>query len=203
MYLPRRMTAVARIRIFIAVAALLAVTGSALAQTPESAPRDNVRRIEKFAHAAAFLNLAQGTVRMVAILPADESTSLAMMDTIAAVVRANPSKRLRAYIILDGEIDSGTPLRAALIAGRAGDTRIVCFWDPNGTVARVWGPGDAGCVRIYDTAAKFGDPLPPPALEVRAAEGRLDGAALRASSSDLVQRVEAKMGRLAEGQEPR
>jgi len=140
---------------------------------------------------------------MVAILPTAESASLAMMDTIAAVVRSNPSKRLRAFVILDGDTDTESPLRAAVLAGRAGDTRIVCFWDPTGSVARMWGPRNAGCVRVYDTTAKFVDPLPPPALEVKADGGRLDGSALRASSSDLVQRVEAKMGRLAEGQERR
>jgi len=201
LYLPRRMTVFARVHCLTAAAALLAAV-NAFAQTPDSGTRD-VRRIEKFAHAAAFLNLAQGTVRMVAIFPADESASLAMMDTIAAVVRANPSKRLRAYVILDGETDSETPLRAALVAGRAGDSRIVCFWDPTGAVARMWGPRGPGCVRVYDTAAKFTTLLPPPALEVKASDGRLDGAALRTSSSGLVQRVEAKMGRLAEGQEPR
>jgi hypothetical protein len=190
-------------RIPIAVAAWLAIVPCLFAQTPEAPPREPVRRIEKFAHAAAFLNLAQGTVRMVAILPIAESASLAMMDTIAAVVRSNPSKRLRAFVILDGETDAESPLRAAVLAGRAGDTRIVCFWDPTGSVARMWGPPDAGCVRVYDTTAKFVDPLPPPALEVKADGGRLDGSALRASSSNLVQRVEAKMGRLAEGQERR
>ena len=202
MYLPRRMTVFAR-TFFPIVAAALVAAMPAFAQPPIAETRDSVRRIDKFAHAAAFLNLAQGTVRMVAILPTDESASIAMMDTIAAVVRSNPSKRLRAYIILDGESDSQTPLRAAVIAGRAGDSRIVCFWDPTGAVARMWGPGGPGCVRVYDTAAKFVDPLPPPELEVNASDGRLDGSGLRSRSSELVQRVEAKMGRPAEGQESR
>jgi hypothetical protein len=203
LYLPRRMTVFARIRLPIAVATWLAVVPCVVAQSPDAPQREPIRRIDKFAHAAAFLNLAQGTVRMVAILPTAESASLAMMDTIAAVVRSNPSKRLRAFVILDGETDTESPLRAAVLAGRAGDARIVCFWDPTGAVARMWGPRDAGCVRVYDTTAKFVDPVPPPALEVKAAGGRLDGPALRTSSRDLVQRVEAKMGRLAEGQESR
>ncbi len=203
MYLPRRMTVSTRIRIPIAVAAWLAVVPCVVAQTPEAPARQPFLRIEKFAHAAAFLNLAQGTVRVVAILPTDESASAAMMDTIAAVVRSNPSKRLRAYVILDGETDTESPLRAAMIAGRAGDARIVCFWDPTGSVARMWGARGPGCVRVYDTTAKFIDPVPPPALEVKPNAGRLDGAALRASSNQLVQRVEAKMGRIADGQEPR
>ncbi len=200
MFLPRRMTVLTRIRFQSTVAVLLAVAPCAFAQPLATPAPEAVRRIDKFAHAAAFLNLAQGTVRMVAILPADAASSMALMDTIAAVVRSNPSKRLRAYVILDGETDAETPLRAAMIAGRAGDSRIVCFWDPTGSVARIWGPRDAGCVRVYDTTAKFSSRLPQPALEVRVANGRLDGGALRASSNDLVQRVEAKMGRPVEPQ---
>lgn len=204
MYLPRRMTALTRICLSVAFATSLAVVPCVSAQNPEGVQREPIRRVEKFVHAAAFLNLAQGTVRMVAILPTSETASLAMMDTIAAVVRSNPSKRLRVFVILNGESDTGeSPLRAAVLAGRASDTRIVCFWDPTGSVARMWGPRDAACVRVYDTTAKFIDPLPPPALEVKADDGRLDGSALRVTSNDLVQRLEAKMGRLAEGQEPR
>lgn len=163
----------------------------------ESPATQNFRRVDRFAHVAAFLNLAQGTVRIVAIVPAELTSSLGVVDTITAVVRANPSKRLRAYVILKGGED--TPLQASVLAGRYPDPRIVYFWDPTGIVAGTWESGTTtvGAAWLYDTSAKFSDQPPASSLTVSAkTHGTgvvLDGAALRAQSDEMVRRVEAKM----------
>jgi hypothetical protein len=168
---------------------------------PESTRRPDVRRVEKFAHVAAFLNLAQGTVRMVAVLPIDGSTSSAALDTIAAVVRGNPSKRLRAYVVLHG---SDSSLRASVLAGRAADPRIVLFWDPSGTATTAWRANSPrASVWLYDTSARFTDGLPEASLVVGTPAGNsdapLDGPALRVRAGELVRRVEAKMAQADNG----
>lgn len=189
-----------RFRIFAAFATAVAAWSSAIpciSQTPP-APSEarSIRRIDQFTHAAAFLNLAQGTVRIVTIVPAHSSASQGVIDTVASILRGNPSKRLRAYVILRGGTDDGLPLQAAVIAARASDPRIVYFWDPTGAVAQVWEPGSAGGAWLYDTSAKFSHQPPPASLVVAVPDGRgaaLDGSALRATSAELVRRVEAKM----------
>jgi hypothetical protein len=180
----------------IAVAALSLSIASA-SQTPTTEAR-SIRRIDQYAHAAAFLNLAQGTVRIVTIVPTQSSSSLSVIDTVAAILRSNPSKRLRAYFILHGESDTALPLQAAVIAGRASDPRIVYFWDPTGAVAQMWEPGNRGGAWLYDTSAKFSDRPPTASLIVAVPAGSastLEGASLRATSAEFVRRVEAKMER--------
>ncbi|MCI0452843.1 MAG: hypothetical protein L0Z51_10720 [Candidatus Latescibacteria bacterium] len=194
-----------RIRI-LALAVLCHWAAASMADPPASAPpattdQPNVRRVEKFAHVAAFLNLAQGTVRIVAVVPVDGSSSAATLDTVAAVVRGNPSKRLRAYVVLHG-LDSS--LRAASLAGRAADPRIVVFWDPSGAAAAPWQSDSSRAgVWLYDTSARFAAELPEPSLVVGApadtSDAPIDGAALRNRSGELVRRVEAKMVRADDG----
>ncbi len=180
-----------RLRI-IAIASLV-TTHIAVAQTPPPAASDaetrTVQRIDRFEHIAAFLNLAQGTVRIVAIVPSNDIASAAIVDTIAAVVQSSPSKRLRAYVVLTGE--SGTPLQAAVLAGRTTDKRIAYFWDATGDATRPWESHPPG-VWVYDTAAKFSD-RPPTAAMAFQAPAPIDGDALRNTSIELVRKVEAKM----------
>ncbi|HXV14526.1 MAG TPA: hypothetical protein VEC56_10010 [Candidatus Krumholzibacteria bacterium] len=187
----------------LAVAAVAAAALASAADPPTAtggAPPD-VRRIEKFVHIAAFLNLAQGTVRMVAVLPIDGESSAAVLDTVAAVIRGNPSKRLRAYVVLRG---SDSSLRAAVLAGRAADPRIVFFWDPAGTATAAWraDPARAG-VWLYDTSARFTGGPPGASLVVGAPaatpEAPLAGPALREQAGELVRRVEAKMAQADDG----
>lgn len=196
----RSMVMSERFRIFaayaIAVAAWLFAIPSLSQTPPATSEARTIRRIDQFTHAAAFLNLAQGTVRIVTIVPAHSIASQGVIDTVASILRGNPSKRLRAYFILQGGTGDGLPLQAAVIAGRASDPRIVYFWDPTGAVAEVWEPGSAGGAWLYDTSAKFSDRPPTASLVVAVPNGRdapLDGSALRATSAELVRRVEAKM----------
>jgi hypothetical protein len=194
-------------RRIVACAVLSAIASSfapttAAAQTPppqetESPAAKNFRRVDRFASVSVLLHLAQGTVRVVTIVPVESPSSFAVIDTVMSVVAANPSKRLRAYVILRGGGESA--LRALQLATRYSDSRVAYFWDPTGAVASAWDSGatTAGTVWIYDTSAKFSDRPPAAALTVDAQtdEGgvTLDGAALRAESGELVRRVEAKM----------
>jgi hypothetical protein len=195
-----------RLRI-VAAAALLATAFAVRAPTQPtgtttvSNPRE-VRRVERFTHVAAFLNLAQGTVRLVAIVPTDSRASLAAVDTVASIVLNNPSKRLRAYVILRGGNEAESSIRAAILAGRASDSRIVVLWDQTAAVSEYWKPGTTPGVWLYDTSATFGEQLPKASLVVAAPAGpdaRLNGAALRDTSYELVRTVEAKMGRSGGG----
>jgi hypothetical protein len=177
----------------VAVAAATALWGSSAAPQPQDKSNTSVRRVDRYVHVAAFLNLAQGTVRIVAAVPSDVRSSLGVVDSIASIVRENPSKRLRAYIILTG---AESPLQAAVLAGQAPDPRVVYFWDPAGEVAKTWAWDGTACAWLYDTSAKFADPPPQASLTVTA---KKDGKpyfqcdALRAMSNDLVRRVEAKV----------
>jgi len=174
-------------------------TGTPAAETSASeSDVRGVRYVERFTHVASLLNLAQGTVRMVAILPVDTRASLAAVDTVASIVKGNPSKRLRAYVILRGGNEAESSLRAALLVGRASDPRIVFLWDQTGAVTDFWKPGPTPGVWLYDTSAKFAEQLPEPALILAAAKGgdaRIEGAALRSAAYELVRLVEAKMAR--------
>lgn len=196
----RSMVMTERLRTFavlaIVVAAMSVSVRSTSQTTPSTPETRNIRRIEQFAHAAAFLNLAQGTVRIVTIVRTESSSSLGVVDTVASILRDNPSKRLRAYFILRGENSTDQPLQAAVIAGRASDPRIVYFWDPTGAVAQMWEPGNTGGAWLYDTSAKFSDRPPKASLVVTMPAGSgstLAGASLRATSAEFVRRVEAKM----------
>ncbi len=188
----------------LSVMAVAAVGFAAPTEPPpaSAATPPDIRRVEKFVHVAAFLNLAQGTVRMVAVIPIDESSSAAALDSVVAVVKGNPSKRLRAYVVLRG---SESSLSAAALAGRAIDPRVVLFWDPSGAATALWRdealPG-AG-VWLYDTSARFIEHLPEASLVVEppvdAPGAPLDGPALRDRARELVRRVEAKMAQADDG----
>ena len=175
------------------------VSLSVAADTPATqapAPEGhNVHRVEKYAHVAAFLNLGQGTVRIVAVVPTAFESSLGVIDTLASIVQGTASKRLRVYVILRGENDADSPLHAAVLAGRASDPRLVYFWDPTGDVARMWESHDTACAWLYDTSAKFADVPPKASLTVVAApaghDTRLPGVSLRTTSGEMIRRVEA------------
>lgn len=175
---------------------MLAVPQGTSPPEAESPAARNFRRVDRFSPVSALLNLAQGTVRIVTIVPVDKASSFAVIDTVMSVVAANPSKRLRAYVILRGGGESG--LQALLLATRYSDARVVYFWDPTAAVASAWDSGatTAGTAWLYDTSAKFSDRPPPAALTVVAntdADIMLDGGELRSDAGEMVRRVEAKM----------
>lgn len=183
---------------FVVAVAVAAAPQSAGTPTPANPDTPGVRHVERFTHVASLLNLAQGTVRMVAILPVDTRASLAAVDTVASIVKGNSSKRLRAYVILRGGNEAESSLRAALLVGRASDPRIVFLWDQTSVVTEFWKPGPTPGVWLYDTSAKFAEQLPEPALILAAAPGgdaRIEGTGLRSTAYELVRLVEAKMAR--------
>jgi hypothetical protein len=178
----------------IAASFVLAVAQGTIPPEAESPAARNFRRVDRFYPVSALLNLAQGTVRIVTIVPVDRASSFAVIDTVMSVVAANQSKRLRVYIILRGE--SG--LQALQLATRYSDARVVYFWDPTAAVAGVWDTGSttSGTVWLYDTSAKFGDRPPPADLTVVAkadTDVMMDGDELRSEAGEMVRRVEAKM----------
>jgi hypothetical protein len=198
---PRRMSIFDR-RIIVCAAALgalaasfvLAVPQGTAPPEPESPAARNFRRVDRYFPVSALLNLAQGTVRIVTIVPVDKASSFAVIDTVLSVVAANQSKRLRAYVILRGE--SG--LQALQLATRYSDARVAYFWDPTTAVASAWESGTTteGTAWLYDTSAKFSDRAPPAALTVVATtdeEVVMVGRELRAEANAMVRRVEAKM----------
>ena len=171
---------------------------TATADQPE--PR-TVRMVDRFNYLAAFLNLAQGTVRMVVIVPTDVKSSQAAVDSVTAVVRSIPSKRLRAYLIMRG---GEMPIQAAVLAAHATDPRFSCFWDSTATVAGAWESGTSvgAGVWLYDTSAKFAGAPPPAALVVTTpARTPLDTSALRREADALVRRLEAKIAHASSGSE--
>jgi hypothetical protein len=181
----------------VAIAAMVSTslaTETPVTQVPDPEGR-NIHRVEKYAHVAAFLNLGQGTVRIVAVVPTGLESSLGVVDTLASIVHGTPSKRLRVYVILRGENDADSPLHAAVLAGRASDPRLVYFWDPTGDVARAWASSETACAWLYDTSAKFADAPPKASLTVSPTsvghDARLAGASLRATSGEMIRRVEA------------
>ena len=199
----------ARLRVIqlaaVAITAWVSVANAADPPAADAPTRDghNVHRVEKYAHVAAFLNLGQGTVRIVAVVPTASQSSLGVVDTLASMLEGTASKRLRIYVILRGGDDADSSLHAAVLAGRASDPRIVYFWDPTGAVAQVWDTHDTSCAWLYDTSAKFADQPPTASLVVVAAPPgkglRLEGGALRAQSRAMVRRVEAKMNQPGDG----
>ncbi len=199
------MSVVDRLRLcLVTLVAIASVASAADTPAPSTATVHNVHPVAKFAHVAALLNLGQGTVRIVAVVPTGSSSSAGVVDTLASIVQGTPSKRLRVYVILQGENDADSPLHAAVLAGRATDPRLVFFWDPTGDVARAWHTTSSACAWLYDTAVKFGDAPPAAALTVEASppgrDARLAGAALRGESSTMIRRVEAKVAQANGGQ---
>jgi hypothetical protein len=181
----------------------LASTSPAVAAPSDSTaaiPGRTITSLEKYSHLAAFLSLAQGTVRIVAFLSPSDPTTPVRLETILAVLGANPSKRLRAYVVLTAIAPGDDTVRATQVARNTPDRRLNYFWDASGTMWRPWeasvGSEDepvVGVIRLYDTSARFAEQAPGADMIARpTSTGDADARRLRARVDELVRRVEAK-----------
>jgi hypothetical protein len=162
-------------------------------------------RMETFSTLAAFLNLASGTVRLVAILSPSSPASAAIMETIGTTLRSNPSRRLRAYVVFSHLSTADSEMRALNHAAGLRDRRLIYLWDANAVTAGVFRsvPGSTtepatDLCMIYDTDARVADPPPAPVLWM-SGNPRLGGPRLEATrfadqANALVRRVEARAG---------
>jgi hypothetical protein len=192
-----------------ALLALLAVLGAALglaapvaAQTPAPAAAPGtgqaIQKLENFQGIAGLMNLARGCVRIVAVVAPSAPGADAQLDTILSVLRTNPSKRLRAYVLVTHAADADAPLQAALFASRHPGERVVYLWDPNG-VSNLWkesvGIKDTRFHTIfclYDTAATFTLAPPTPDAWIEGEVG-FDPRPFTDRTRELLRRVESKV----------
>ncbi len=184
------------------IAALSAAEPPAQSPSPES-PSHGIPRLPNVTSMATILNLGRGAVRIVAAISPTSDSADDGLGAIEAVLRENPSKRLRAYVFLTGAGEADTPLRATDVASRHQDRRIAYMWDPDAIAGTTLAPrigltGSAASdvIFIFDTDAAFTDVAPEPSLWMRtspAATGnRLDAESLRSRVDSLVTQVERK-----------
>src|SRR5512144_737289 len=83
------------------VVLILALAAPALAQAPAPVAdtQQNVVKLQNLGTMVAFLNLASGAVRLVVILDPVSDGSEEALKAVQAVLAANPSKRLRAFVV--------------------------------------------------------------------------------------------------------
>jgi len=185
--------------------------GGASAQTPStpapSAPSGSsptVVRLQTFQTIVAFLNLAAGTVRIVTVLDPSAEYCDQTIDAVESILSANPSKRLRAYVVWSALTKEDTEMRALSLSNRVRDHRLVYFWDPGALVAgsfrNVVGSGvlpATGIVLLYDTDAYLALDPPAPSAWMSANSDikgpALDAKQLAAETNAMVQRVEQKI----------
>ncbi|HEX6791477.1 MAG TPA: hypothetical protein VF247_09225 [Candidatus Krumholzibacteria bacterium] len=169
---------------------------------PETA--QSVAQLQSFGTMVAFLNLAAGTVRVVAILEPASPAADDAVNALRSLLESNSSKRLRAYVVWTRLSDQDTQLRALSRANTLRDRRLVQFWDNDAVVAEsfrsVVASGTVpatGVVLLYDTDARLALSPPAPALWMSMNAGiagpAFDPARLGASANTMVRRVEAKV----------
>jgi hypothetical protein len=172
--------------------------------TETPSPTQNVARLKNFPMLISFLNLASGTVRLVAILEPSAESSQTVMRAVQTVLDANPSKRLRAYVVWTRAGEADTEMRALSYCSDMHDRRVVYFWDADAAAANsfrdVLGAGESmatGVVLLYDTDARLALTPPAPAMWMSVnpkIEGAvLDPSSLGAQANEMVRRVEAKV----------
>ena len=122
---------------------------------------------------------------------------------VQAVLAANPSKRLRAFVVWSALSADATEMRA-LTRSTVRDRRLVYFYDPEGFVPNAFrnvvGSGQEPAddvLLLYDTDAHLAPDPPAPSLWMSANKyikgTALDATQLGTSTNELVRRVEAKV----------
>jgi hypothetical protein len=170
---------------------------------PKNLPPVNVAEMKNYGLLASFLNLASGTVRIVAIVSPSAPETPAVMETVLATLAANPSRRLRAYVVLGHMGPADTEARALNVAALYREQRLTCIWDPGAIAAGMFreaiGSGTepaSGVCMLYDTDARFAPAPPAPDLWMsdnpRIEGAALDGKALGKRAGEMVTRVEAR-----------
>jgi len=185
---------------------VLGLAGSSIAQAPASPPQQpqQVAKLQNFGTMVAFVNLAAGAVRLVVVLdPASEGADAAM-SAVKSVLDANPSKRLRAFVVWSAVTAEGTEMRALARSNQVHDRRLVYFYDPGAVVSNAFrgvvGSGETPAtdvVLLYDTDAHLAMNPPAPAMWMSANRDikgeTLDAKQLGAHANEMVRRVEEKV----------
>jgi hypothetical protein len=176
--------------------------GAETASAPETT--QYVARLQNFGTLVAFLNLASGTVRLVAVVEPSSPSSDAVITALQSIMDNNPSKRLRGYVVWTRVSADDTEMRALSRSNGTHDRRLVHFWDGGALVAEsyrgVLGSGDVpttGVVLLYDTDARLALTPPAPSMWL-SVNPKLTGNAQNASqlaeqANAMVRRVEAKV----------
>ena len=200
-----RSTLLASLLILSASHAAGARAQSAATADETSPPQMVVPQLANFMSLATVMNLARGTVRVVAIVSPSSPDAAKGMEVIGDILHDIPSKRFRAYVILTHALAADSPTRALDLAARHPDRRIVYVWDPDGVVATavapVIGPTEAPAYNVfllYDTDAAFTTAPSTPVLWMHLHPGidgpPLEEAPLRVKVEELVRAVEKKAG---------
>jgi hypothetical protein len=195
--------------IFFVILAVLSVlsSGDALAQAappatlpPAAAPTD-VARLQNLGTFVSFMNLASGTVRLLVIVTPSSPSCQPMLDAVAQVLQANPSKRLRAYVVLAPLGPDDSELRALNLTNELRERRLVYLIDAKAVVAAAFAPvvksspdPATGVCFLYDTDAHLALEPPAPSLWM-SANPQIKGVALDAKqlgqrANEMVRRVE-------------
>lgn len=188
-----------------AILAGMPVAGSRGAEpTVEAGSTQYVARLQNFGTLVAFLNLASGTVRLVAIVQPSSPSSDAVISTLQSIMDQNPSKRLRGYVVWTRLSDEDTEMRALSRASETSDRRLVHFWDGGAHVAESFrgalGSGEtptSGVVLLYDTDAHLALAPPAPSMWLsvnpKLTGNAQDASQLAVQANTMVRRVEAKV----------
>jgi hypothetical protein len=190
--------------LLLAAMAVCAAAPASAQATDDQGATQHVARLQNFGTLVAFLNLASGTVRLIAIVEPSSPSSDAAVGALKSILDANPSKRLRAYVVWTRLSGEDSEMRALSRANEFRDRRLVHFWDGEAFVAgsfrSVLGAGETPAtdvVMLYDTDARLALAPPAPSLWMSAnpklAGSPLDPAQLGAAANAMVRRVEAKV----------
>ena len=192
-----------RTLIVFVLALALVHTGVALAQAPASTPApapestQGMTKLQNFGTMVAFLNLASGAVRLVAILDPVSEGSVAALNAVQSVLAGNQSKRLRAYVVWVKSSSEGTELRALTRSNQVHDRRFVYFYDSFRTVVGSAGIPATDVLLLYDTDAHLALDPPAPSIWMSANKDikgqAVDATQLGANANAMVRRVEEKV----------
>lgn len=180
------------------VALLGAGVGESSAQEQRSARFVSIANIEGF---SGFFNVGQGTVRIVAIVPATSTDGEACLAGLRRIFEGNPSRRLRAYVVFIPLSDTDTQRDALMRGAHLSDGRIACFWDPNRVVFNALRPvlGSKAAptsIMVFDTDAVLRDTIKAPTLSMSATtsddEGGFDADALEAAIAERLDAFEKR-----------
>jgi hypothetical protein len=183
-------------------AGLAVAQSAAPATAPESTP--SIAKLQNFGTMVAVLNLASGAVRLVVVADPVSEGSTAAMNAVQSILTANPSKRLRAFVVWSKVSADGTEMRALSRSNQVHDHRLVYFYDPQGFVSNAFrnvvGSGQTPATDVlllYDTDAHLAIDPPAPAMWMSANKNikgqTLDAKQLGAHVNEMVHRVEEKV----------
>jgi hypothetical protein len=197
------------------LAAVVAFAPGARAQVSAGEPDSTenqrvVPGLTNFGSLSTILNLARGTVRIVAVVTPSSPAAIQGLDILASVLDDIPSKRLRVYVLLSPAGPNDSKVRALNLAARNRDRRIVYLWDGDAAVAVAMAPlvgledePAQDVYFLYDTDATFNAEPATPVLSMNLnphVDGlKLEAQMMRERAEELVRAVEKKAAGAASG----